>query len=166
MSDRATTRPPMVEWTEARLQRLDEILPPPPPPAAHYIPVREVAGFLYVAGQTPHVSGELDIRGTVGDTVTAEQARELAGQAALNTLSALRHYLGELTWLHSIVSMTGFVAATTDFRQHPWVIDGASEMLTTALGAGGQHARAAVGVQSLPDGAPVEVSLVAYYGAG
>lgn len=154
----------MIEWTEERLSRIDELLPPPPPPAANYVPVREAGGFLHVAGQTPHRDGILRLRGTVGSTVSAEDARELAGEAALNAISAIRHHLGDLGRLHSVVSMTGFVACTADFGRHPWVIDGASEMLVSLLGEGGRHARAAVGVQSLPDGAPVEVSLVAYLG--
>ncbi|MGO1538494.1 MAG: RidA family protein [Leucobacter sp.] len=151
-----------MKFSTAQLNRLDELLPPPPPPAASYVPVREAGGFLYVAGQTPHIDGSLSLRGQVGDEVSAEQARALAGTAALNALAALRFHLGDLRELEHIVSVTGFVACTSEFRRHPWVIDGASLMFSELLGEAGQHSRAAVGVQSLPDGAPVEISVVAY----
>lgn len=139
----------------------DRLLPNPPPPAANYLPVREAAGVLYVAGQTPHRDGTLRLRGRVGEAVTAEDARELAREAALNALAALKDHLGSLDEIELIASVTGFVASAADFARHPWVIDGASEAFIEVLGERGRHARAAVGVQSLPDGAPVEVSVIA-----
>lgn len=139
----------------------DHPLPSPPLPAANYLPVREAAGVLYVAGQTPHRDGTLRLRGRVGEAVTAEDARELAREAALNALAALKDHLGSLDEIELIASVTGFVASAPDFARHPWVIDGASEAFIEVLGERGRHARAAVGVQSLPDGAPVEVSVIA-----
>lgn len=138
-----------------------EELPPPPPPAANYVPVREAAGFLYVAGQTPHRDGDIRLRGRVGEDVSPEDARELAREAAYNVLSALREHLGSLDEIEMIVSLSGFVATSPEFTRHPWVIDGASGAFIEMLGERGRHARAAIGVQSLPDGAPVELSVVA-----
>jgi enamine deaminase RidA (YjgF/YER057c/UK114 family) len=117
--------------------------------------------LIFVAGQTPHVEGHLRLRGRVGETVSVEEARALARGAALNAISALREYLGDLHEVGSIVSVTGFVACDPTFTRHPCVIDGASELLIECFGEAGRHARAAVGVQSLPDGSPVEVSVVA-----
>lgn len=139
----------------------DHALPPPPPPAANYLPVREAAGVLHVAGQTPHRDGDLRLRGRIGEAVTPEEGRELAREAALNALAALEHHLGSLDDIELIASVTGFVACAPEFARHPWVIDGASETFIEILGDRGRHARAAVGVQSLPDGAPVEVSVIA-----
>lgn len=136
-------------------------LPSPPSPAANYIPVREAAGFLYVAGQTPHRAGDIRLRGRVGEDVSAEDARELAGEAAQNVLAVLQQHLGSLDELEMIVSLSGFVASAPDFTRHPWVVDGASDTFIEYLGERGRHARAAIGVQSLPDGAPVELSVVA-----
>jgi len=143
-------------------QQLDKMLPPPPKPAANYVPVREAAGMLHVAGQTPHVAGEIALRGVVGDSVSAEEARELARTAALNAVAALQQHLGNLSRLSHFVSMTVFIAAVPPFTRHPWVADGASSVLVELFGDAGRHARAAVGVASLPDGAPVEVSVIAY----
>lgn len=151
----------MSSMNSADLARIDALLPPAPRPAANYVPVREANGVLYVAGQTPHVAGELSLRGRVGEDVTAQEARDLARTAALNAVSALRAHLGSLDRVQGILSVTGYVASTPDFARHPWVIDGASEALIECFGDDGIHARAAVGVASLPDGAPVEVGVIA-----
>lgn len=152
--------------TPERRAELEAELPPPPSPAANYVPVREAAGFLYVAGQTPHRGGDVRLRGRVGEGVSPEDARELSREAAHNVLAALRAHLGSLDEIEMIVSLTGFVASAPDFARHPWVIDGASDAFIELLGERGRHARAAVGVQSLPDGAPVELSVVALRRAG
>lgn len=124
-----------------QLTRLSEILPPPPPPAANYVPVREASGFLHVAGQTPHVQGELRLRGRVGAEVDPEDARQLAREAVLNAVSALQHHLGELQRISHFVSLTVFVASDASFVRHPWVADGASETLVELFGdAGGTPA--------------------------
>ena len=147
----------------SRLMSIHALLPPPPAPAANYIPVREAAGLLHVAGQTPHVCGTLGTRGAVGADVSPEEARELARVAALNSVSALRHHVGDLRRISHFVSMAVFVASVPEFTRHPWIADGASETLVELFGECGRHTRAAVGVMSLPDGAPVEVSIVASY---
>lgn len=151
----------IVDSTDDGRAALERALPPPPQPAANYLPVREAAGWLYVAGQTPHRDGNIRMRGRVGEGVTAEEARGLAREAAHNVISALRAHLGTLDDLEMIVSLSGFVATSPDFARHPWVIDGASEAFIEMLGDRGRHSRAAIGVQSLPDGAPVELSVVA-----
>ncbi len=47
------------------------------------------------------------------------------------------------------------------FEEQPAVINGASDLLQEIFGDAGVHARTAIGVQSLPSGAPVEIELVA-----
>jgi enamine deaminase RidA (YjgF/YER057c/UK114 family) len=46
------------------------------------------------------------------------------------------------------------------FTAHPAVVNGASDLLGEVFGEAGKHARSAVGVASLPLGAPVEVELI------
>lgn len=136
-------------------------LPPAPQPVAQYTAVREWGGLLYVAGQTPHVLGQLEHRGRVGTDVSVADGRAMARRAALNVLAALNEYLGTLDRLAGVVSLTGFVACADDFTEHPAVINGASELFVELFGQDGVHARAAVGVSSLPGGAPVEISVIA-----
>jgi enamine deaminase RidA (YjgF/YER057c/UK114 family) len=85
----------------------------------------------------------------------------MARRAALNVVSALDNHLGGLDRIESIVSLTGFVACGGDFTDHPLVINGASDVFLEVFGSDGAHARASVGVSSLPGGAPVEVSVIA-----
>ena len=147
------------------LRRLSELgleLPPPPEPVASYVPVTRAGPIAFVAGQVPMDAGQLVHPGRLGKTVSVEMGQEAAVLAALQSLSAIRHHLGgSLERLVKIVQMTVFVAADVDFVEHPTVANGASEMLADVLGPDGRHARAAVGVSSLPLGASVEIALVA-----
>lgn len=136
-------------------------LPPAPRPVAQYTPVREFNGLLFVAGQTPHIQGQLEHRGRVGIEVSVDIGYAMARRAALNVVAALNEHLGTLDSLDGLLSLTGFVACGDDFTEHPQVIDGASKLFVEVFGAGGVHARAAVGVASLPGGAPIELSVVA-----
>jgi enamine deaminase RidA (YjgF/YER057c/UK114 family) len=146
-------------------QRLSDLgleLPPPSKPVAAYVPVKTVGATAYVAGQVPFVDGVLFHPGLLGDTVSVEDAAEAAGRAALQALSALREALGGgFGRLRGIAQVTVYIAATQDFEEHPKVADGASTMLVGVLGDAGKHARAAVGMASLPLGASVEVTVTA-----
>ncbi|MDQ0617264.1 RidA family protein [Arthrobacter globiformis] len=136
-------------------------LPPTPQPAGNYVPVREAHGVLYTAGHTSAVQGMLEHRGRVGQDLTVEEGRSAAATAVLNCLASLAAHAGGLDRIEEIVSMTGYVCAGSDFTEHPRVMDGASEVLVSYFGDRGRPVRAAVGVSSLPDGAPVEISLLA-----
>jgi enamine deaminase RidA (YjgF/YER057c/UK114 family) len=146
------------------LQRLSELgieLPPPPQALAAYVPVRVVGGLAFVAGQVPMIDGEVMHPGHLGGDVSAEQGAEAARRAAVQALSALRGALGSFDPLEALAQVSVFVAATADFTQHPTVANGASEFLVEVLRDEGTHARAAVGVASLPLGASVEVAVTA-----
>jgi enamine deaminase RidA (YjgF/YER057c/UK114 family) len=146
------------------LQRLSELgieLPPPPQALAAYVPVRVVGGLAFVAGQVPMVDGEVMHPGHLGDDVSVEQGAEAARRAAVQALSALRGALGSFDPIEALAQVGVFVAATADFTQHPAVANGASELLVEVLGDEGTHARAAVGMASLPLGASVEVVVTA-----
>lgn len=136
-------------------------LPPTPAPGGNYVPVREVGGLLYTAGHTSAVQGNLEHSGQVGEDLTLEEGRSAAAAAVLNCLASLAAHAGGLDRLGEIVSMTGYVCSGSDFTDHPLVMDGASEVLVSYFGDKGRPVRAAVGVSSLPGGAPVEISLLA-----
>ncbi len=145
----------------ARLEELGIELPPVVPPVAAYVPAVRSGDLVFTSGQLPMAGGELGAVGKVGALVTPEQAKDLARTCALNALSAIDELVG-LDAIVRIVKVTGFVASTPDFTGQPAVINGASELLGQVFGdeQGGQHARSAVGVASLPLDAPVEVELV------
>jgi enamine deaminase RidA (YjgF/YER057c/UK114 family) len=145
----------------ARLSDLGLELPPPPTALAAYVPSVLSGGLAFIAGQIPMSSGSVLHPGRLGDRVTIEEGAAAARQAALQSLSVLRDALGGFGRLERIVQVSVFVAASPDFVDHPKVANGASELLVEVLGDGGAHARAAVGVASLPLGASVEVALTA-----
>jgi len=147
-----------------RIAQLGLELPPPPKPVASYIPVRVSGKLAFVAGQVPMVDGTVMHPGRFGDPaahLTADEGAAAARQAALQALSVLREALGTFGPLAGIAQVTVYVASTPDFVDHPTVANGASDLLVDALGEAGRHARAAVGMSSLPLGGSVEVAVTA-----
>jgi enamine deaminase RidA (YjgF/YER057c/UK114 family) len=144
-----------------RLEQLGLQLPAPPAAVAAYVPVRLAGGLAFVAGQVPIVEGQVLHPGRLGHDVSEDQGMEAARQAALQALSALRAELGAFDRLERIVQVTVFVCSTPEFTDQPRVANGASELFAAVLGSAGEHARAAVGVSSLPLGASVEVAVTA-----
>ncbi len=145
---------------EDRLRELGIELPEPAAPAGSYVPARLHGDLLAVSGQLPLTPGEPLRTGRCGDDVTVEEGYALARQCALNGLAAARAALGSLDRIAGVVRVGGYVAAPPDFTRHPAVINGASELLVDVFGEAGRHARAAVGMSSLPLGAPVEVEFL------
>ena len=144
-----------------RIADQDLELPPTPQPVAAYVPVVVSGGSAFVAGQVPIVDGHVLNPGRLGDGVSVDQGYDGARRAALQALSALREALGSFDRLRRIVHVTVYIAATPEFADHPKVANGASELLVAALGDVGAHARAAVGMSSLPLGGSVEVAVIA-----
>ncbi|MCY4459024.1 MAG: RidA family protein [Albidovulum sp.] len=141
----------------ARLADLGLELPSAPPPAANYSPYCIIGDIVYVSGQLPIESGSL-IEGKIGDDADLEQGRRAAAACAINLLAQVQAACdGDIENLARVVKLTGFVNATADFRDHPKVINGASDLLVEILGDAGRHCRSAVGVASLPFNATVEI---------
>ena len=145
-----------------RLTELGLELPPPPAAVAAYVPCVVHGDLAIVSGQIPMVDGTVLHPGHLGDRVDAAEGAEAARRAALQALSALHHALGDsFARLDRILQVTVYVAALPEFVDHPKVANGASDLLVDVLDDWGQHARAAVGMASLPLGASVEVAVTA-----
>ncbi len=134
--------------------------PDAPVPQGDYQAARVVGGLVFTAGMTPRADGGLPVVGVLGADLTALQAVPLAALAAARAVEAGRR-AAEAAGLRltSGISMTVYLAATPGFTEHSRVADGASSRLRALL-PGPAPVRAAVGVASLPSGAPVEVTLV------
>lgn len=129
-------------------------------PAGNYLEVAESAGLLFVAGHGPADTGMQN--GLVGSDLTVEDAYACARSAALNCLTSIRAHLGSLRRIERLLSLTVYVRAQPEFRRHPEVADGASDLFAEVLGSErGCATRDAVGVASLPFGLPVELKLIA-----
>lgn len=148
---------------EDRLAALGLSLPEVPEPLASYVPAVRQGGYVFTSGQLPMVSGALVQSGKVGDghgLVPAADAKALAQVCALNAMAAVKSVVGDLDLVTRVVKVVGFVASDPDFTGQPGVVNGASDLLGSAFGDAGRHARSAVGVTVLPLDAPVEVEIV------
>jgi enamine deaminase RidA (YjgF/YER057c/UK114 family) len=144
----------------SRLARAGLKLPNAPQPAASYVPYRRSGNVLYVSGQTCVVDGVPVCTGIVGRDVSVERAAEAARVCALNVLAQVGAACqGDLDRV-TVLKLTGYIRCTDDFTQQPAVLDGASDLLTLALGEKGKHARAAIGTNALPRGSTVEVEAI------
>jgi len=146
---------------EKKLASLGLELPTPPIPAAHYIPYVKVGNILFVGGNIGRLNGQpLAYAGKVGDKVTLEQGYQMARNCALNHLAVIKSALGDLDRVERFVKLLGFVNVAPGFTKMPQVINGASDLLVELWGERGEHARAAVGVASLSNDAPVETEVI------
>jgi enamine deaminase RidA (YjgF/YER057c/UK114 family) len=145
---------------EKRLQELGYQLPNPPVPAANYIGSVTVGNILFVGGNIGRINGLLKYRGKVGAAVSLEQAYDAARNCALNHLAIIKAALGDLDQVERIVKVLGYVNVAPGFDQMPKVVNGESDLLVQLWGERGQHSRAAVGVASLSQDAPVETEMI------
>jgi enamine deaminase RidA (YjgF/YER057c/UK114 family) len=147
---------------EARMQELKLTLPPAPQPVAKYRTAVQVGNILYVSGHGPaKIDGKSPVVGRVGADLTLEQGKEAARLVGLAILSTVRATLGSLDKVKRLVKTLGMVNSTADFKDHPQVINGFSELMAEVLGEeAGVGARSAVGMGSLPGNIPVEVECI------
>lgn len=145
---------------EDRLASLGITLPSPPAPAGSYVPVVVSQSLAFVAGQIPSEGGQVKFRGKVGRDVTVEAGQQAARLCTINALAQLKAALGSLDRVRRVVKVAGFVNCDPSFAEHPKVVNGASDLLLQVFGENGKHARAAVGVSSLPLDSAVEVEFI------
>jgi enamine deaminase RidA (YjgF/YER057c/UK114 family) len=145
---------------DAKLKSLGLVLPDAPAPVANYIPTCRIGGLLFVSGQISRRGDGKVITGKLGAGLDIAAGREAARVCALNILAQARAALGSLDRIERIVKLTGFVNAAPDFKDHPQVVNGASDLLVELLGDKGRHTRSAVGLSSLPVDAAVEIEAI------
>jgi enamine deaminase RidA (YjgF/YER057c/UK114 family) len=145
---------------EARLESLGLVLPAAPAAVANYVPYSLAGDLLFVSGQLAKGADGSLLIGRLGAGLTLEAGAAAAKLCALNVLAQAKAALGSLERIAEVLRITGFVASTPEFTDHPKVVNGASDLLVAVLGDKGRHTRAAVGVASLPMGSAVEVDAV------
>ncbi|MEO1223744.1 MAG: RidA family protein [Pseudomonadota bacterium] len=149
------------ESPEQRLGRLGIALPPRPhAPIGNFANVRTSRGMLYISGQGPVTPDGTYLTGKVGADVSTDDARDHARLVGLNLLSVAREAAGSLDRIAGVVKLLGMVNAVPDYRDHPRVINGCSDLLIEIFGPDGVHARSAIGVGSLPNQITVEIEAI------
>ena len=111
-------------------------------------------------GQLPiDEKGEM-IKGKVGKDLNIEQGKQAAKLCILNAIGHLKKHLGDLNTIKKCIKINGYINSTEDFNEHPVLLNSASDILVQIFGDKGIHARAVVGVPSLPLNAAVEIETI------
>eukprot|EP01082_Thalassiosira_pseudonana_P000869 g969.t1 g969 contig10:1093281-1094128(-) len=149
---------------EKRIEELKIELPTAPLPKANYNIVCMSGDTLYVSGHLPITADGTLLTGTLGPDnggMTVEEGYAAARHCGLNIISTLKKQLGDLDRVEQVVKVFGIVSSHTDFKHQHLVMDGCSDVIMEVFDKPiGYHARSAIGVNTLPLNAPVEVEAI------
>jgi enamine deaminase RidA (YjgF/YER057c/UK114 family) len=147
---------------EEKLSAIGIRLSSPPQPIGSYIPVVQSGNLIFVSGQIPLVNGTLPEKynGKIPNKVSINDAIEGARQCTINCLEQINKFLGNLERITKFVKITGYVNCDPSFKDHPKVINGASDLLLKIFDEKGKHTRVAVGANSLPLDSVVEIDIL------
>jgi len=143
-----------------RLQSLGVTLPPVSGPFGAYVPAKRVGNLIFVAGQLPMKDGKLMATGQVPSRCSIESARAAAKQCVINGLAAVQSLPSGVNSIAGVVRVGAFINSDASFTDQPGIANAASEFLMELLGEPGKHARAAVGANTLPRDAAVEIEFI------
>jgi enamine deaminase RidA (YjgF/YER057c/UK114 family) len=145
---------------QQRLKELNINIPDISPPAANYVPYVQSGKQIFISGQLPVKNSQI-ITGKVGQDATIEQAIEAAQACAINIVAVLKKACeGDLQKVARCVKLGIFVNCVDGFTDQPRIGNGASDLMVEIFGQIGQHARFAVGTNSLPFNALVEIDAI------
>jgi len=142
-----------------RLAELNITLPELPERLANYEWFKQAGDLVWISGQGPRRPDGTFVTGKVGRDWTAAEAYEHARLVGLDILAVARAAAGRLDGIE-VIKLLGMVNAEPDFAEHGKVIDGCSDLLVSVLGDSGRHARASVGMGSLPSQLTVEIEAI------
>ena len=145
---------------EERIKELGLVLKEPGKPVANYVNAVTTGNLVFMAGKGPKTPDGQYITGKVGADLTVEQGYEAARLTAKVQLEALKAEIGDLNKVERIVKVLGMVNADPSFTNHPEVINGFSDLIVEVFGERGKHARAAVGMGSLPRNIACEIEMI------
>lgn len=146
---------------EAKLTELGIDLPAPPSPVGNYVGGVHVGNLLFMSGCGPRKPDNSSITGKVGRDLTTDQGYDAARLVGLNMLANVKDQLGSLDKVKRVVKVLGMVNADPEFKEHPKVINGFSDLMVEVFGeAAGRGGRSAVGMGSLPSQIAVEVEMI------
>ncbi|MEM6806792.1 MAG: RidA family protein [Bacteroidota bacterium] len=145
---------------EAKLKELGIELRQPGAPVANYVNAVQTGNLLFLAGKGPNKPEGGYVTGKVGIDLSVEEGYEAAKLTAISQLSVLKAELGNLNRVKRIVNVLGMVNCGPDFGNQPEVINGFSDLMVEVFGERGKHARAAVGMNSLPRNTSVEIEMI------
>lgn len=146
---------------EQKLRELGLVLPPAPAAVGAYVAWVRTDRLVLTSGQLPWHEGQIAVTGRLGERVSVEQGYQAARFCALNALAQLKEATGDLSRVRQIVRLEGYVHCGPGFRDHPKVLNGASDLFNAVFGERGRHARLAVGIHEMPLDAAVQICVTA-----
>ena len=147
----------------AKLTELNITLPPIATPAAAYVPFVQTGNLVFLSGHIAKKDGKAWV-GQFGKNMTTEEGKLAARAVAIDLMGTLHGAVGDLNRVKRIVKLMSLVNSSPDFTEQHLVTNGASELLGQVFGDKGAHARSAFGVAQIPQGACVEIELIAELG--
>jgi enamine deaminase RidA (YjgF/YER057c/UK114 family) len=136
-------------------------MPPAPKAVGVYKPVVIAGNMAYVSGHGPLKKDGTMYSGRVGSEVDQQAGYDAARQTGLAILASLKATLGSLDKVKRVIKTLGMVNSTPEFKEHPKVINGCSELFAEIWGSDhGVGARSAVGMGSLPGNISVEIEVI------
>ena len=145
---------------EQIIKELGIQLTPPSKPVANYVGAVKSDNLIFLSGKISRDKTGKLIKGKLGKELSIEEGYEAARMCGVAQLSTLKAELGDLNKVVRIVKVTGFVNSDPDFTDQSKVVNGFSDLMVDVFGESGRHARAAVGMASLPLGVAVEVEMI------
>jgi len=143
---------------EDNLKSLKINLPEPKAPVGAYVAAKITGKLLFISGQVSVDKDNALIKGKIGNELNVDQGYAAAERCGLSLIAQVKKACGgDLEKVKSCIKLTGYVNSTDSFTNQPKVINGASDIIAKILDKKGEHARAAVSVNSLPLGVAVEV---------
>ena len=137
------------------------VLPPAPKPLGVYKPGLIVGNFFYVSGHSTVKEDGTLITGRIGLNLTTEEGKLAAQQVGLAILATIINNFGSLNKIKRVIKVLGMVNCTPNFENHPFIINGCSELFAKVWGDDhGVGVRSAVGMGSLPGNIPVEIEAI------
>ncbi|MEM0939419.1 MAG: RidA family protein [Bacteroidota bacterium] len=145
---------------EKKVAKLGIVLKEPTAPVANYVNSVRSGSLIFMAGKGPTRADGTLVTGKVGADLSVEEGYQAARLVAEAQLSALKSEIGDLNKVVRIVKVLGMVNCTDDFENQPEVVNGFSDVMVEVFGDRGKHARAAVGMGSLPRNISVEIEMI------
>jgi enamine deaminase RidA (YjgF/YER057c/UK114 family) len=114
--------------------------------------------MAFISGHLPMDGDEVLVTGRVGDELDVDAGYQAARLVGLSIFASLQQELGDLDRVKSWVKVLGMVQCGAGFDKPPAVINGFTDLVLEVWGdPAGRHARSAIGVETLPFNAPVEI---------
>ena len=145
---------------EKKLKELNIQIPTAPSPVGNYLAFRISGNKIYISGQLPIDKNGIMIKGKIGNELTEEDGKKAALLCMLNSIGHLKNAIKDLDKVKSCIKINGYINSENNFKNHPSLLNSASDLLVKIFGEKGKHARAVVGVSSLPLNAAVEIETI------